>query len=304
MTGSKFLLRTDTAQVLIDAGLFRLKALRRRNWDSLGLPVPSLDAAVISHAHLDHCGYLPALVRQGFNGPVFMTADTAALAEIVLRDSAKLQEEDAKYASSRGLPKHSKPKPLYDLDDVERTLPLFRTVDFDASVAVADEIAVRLVPAGHILGSTLPVITVMGRTVVFSGDLGRRTIRCCVRRHRRLPQMRSSWSRPTGGPGCTCPTCRTTSRTRSPHGRPGRVGGDPVRGRPHRTAVVGPRRSAARRSDFLRCRFTWTAHGASGTAGCTATRWANRAVTCARICPRTSLRIATTQRIQQPNPRH
>ena len=121
VTGSKFLLRTDTAQVLIDAGLFRLKALRRRNWDSLGLPVPSLDAAVISHAHLDHCGYLPALVRQGFNGPVFMTADTAALAEIVLRDSAKLQEEDAKYASSRGFSKHSKPKPLYDLDDVERT---------------------------------------------------------------------------------------------------------------------------------------------------------------------------------------
>ncbi len=174
VTGSKFLLRTDTAQVLIDAGLFQgLKALRRRNWDSLGLPVPSLDAAVISHAHLDHCGYLPALVRQGFNGPVFMTADTAALAEIVLRDSAKLQEEDAKYASSRGFSKHSKPKPLYDLDHVERTLPLFRTVDFDASVAVADEISVRLVPAGHILGSTSPVITVAGRTVVFSGDLGR-----------------------------------------------------------------------------------------------------------------------------------
>src|SRR5690606_34927585 len=99
VTGSKFLIATDPARVPVDAGLFQgLKALRRRNWDPLGVPATSVDAVVVSHAHLDHCGYLPALVRKGFKGPILMTADTAALAEIVLRDSAKLQMEDAKYA--------------------------------------------------------------------------------------------------------------------------------------------------------------------------------------------------------------
>lgn len=103
VTGSKFLVGADSSQFLVDAGLFQgLKALRRRNWDPLGFPATSLRGVVVSHAHLDHCGYLPALVRQGFNGPILLSADTAALAEIVLRDSAKLQMEDAKYASSRG----------------------------------------------------------------------------------------------------------------------------------------------------------------------------------------------------------
>lgn len=174
VTGSKFLVATDSARVLVDAGLFQgLKALRRHNWDPLGVPAVSVDAVVVSHAHLDHCGYLPALVRQGFNGPIIMTADTAALAEIVLRDSAKLQMEDAKYASARGFSKHRSPKPLYTADDVERTLPLIRVVDFDTEVPAADAMSVRLPPAGHILGSASPVITVDATTIAFSGDLGR-----------------------------------------------------------------------------------------------------------------------------------
>ena len=174
VTGSKFLVGTDSARILVDAGLFQgLKALRRRNWDPLGVPATSVDAVVVSHAHLDHCGYLPALVRQGFKGPILMTADTAALAEIVLRDSAKLQMEDAKYASSRGYSKHRSPKPLYTADDVERTLPLIRVVEFDTPVPVVDDIAVRLPPAGHILGSASPVLTVGATTLAFSGDLGR-----------------------------------------------------------------------------------------------------------------------------------
>lgn len=174
VTGSKFLVRTDASQVLIDAGLFQgVRSLRRRNWDPLGLPAPSLDAAVISHAHLDHCGYLPALVRLGFNGPIFLTADTAALAEIVLRDSAKLQEEDAQYAASRGFSKHRKPKPLYDTDDVERTLPLFRIIDFDAETPATPDIRVRLPAAGHILGSASPVVSTATGAIAFSGDLGR-----------------------------------------------------------------------------------------------------------------------------------
>jgi len=175
VTGSKFLVATESDRLLVDAGLFQgLKALRRRNWDPLGVPAVSLDAVVVSHAHLDHCGYLPALVRQGFKGQILMTADTAALAEIVLRDSAKLQMEDARYASSRGYSKHRAPKPLYDADDVERTLPLITIVEFDTPQAIADGISVRLPPAGHILGSTSPVLSVDGTTLAFSGDLGRR----------------------------------------------------------------------------------------------------------------------------------
>lgn len=174
VTGSKFLIGSATSQILVDAGLFQgLRALRRRNWNPLGIPVPDLDAVVVSHAHLDHCGYLPALVRQGFNGRILLTADTAALAEIVLRDSAKLQEEDARYAASRGYSKHRKPKPLYDADDVERTLPLFTPVEFDTDVGVAEGITARLPSAGHILGSTSPVITTKERVIAFSGDLGR-----------------------------------------------------------------------------------------------------------------------------------
>lgn len=174
VTGSKFLVGADSSQFLVDAGLFQgLKALRRRNWDPLGFPAPSLRGIVVSHAHLDHCGYLPALVRQGFNGPILLTADTAALAEIVLRDSAKLQMEDAKYAASRGYSKHRPPKPLYDADDVERTLPLFRIVEFDTPVPLGGGVTVRLPAAGHILGSASPVLTADGTTLAFSGDLGR-----------------------------------------------------------------------------------------------------------------------------------
>lgn len=169
VTGSKFLLRTDAGSLLVDAGLFQgLKSLRRRNWQPLGFPATSLDGVVVSHAHLDHCGYLPALVRQGFNGPILLTEDTAALAEIVLRDSAKLQEEDARYAAGHGFSKHAHPKPLYDADDVERTLPLFQVVGFDEQVEIAG-LPVRLARAGHILGSASPVVG----PVAFSGDLGR-----------------------------------------------------------------------------------------------------------------------------------
>jgi metallo-beta-lactamase family protein len=169
VTGSKVLVRTETTRLLVDAGLFQgLRALRRRNWDPLGFPAADLDAVVVSHAHLDHCGYLPALVRQGFDGPILLTPETAALAEIVLRDSAKLQEEDAKYAAGRGFSKHRAPKPLYDSDDVERTLPLFRQVSFGEQTAIGD-IPICLNVAGHILGSASPHVG----PVVFSGDLGR-----------------------------------------------------------------------------------------------------------------------------------
>ena len=178
VTGSKFLLELDggaaPTRVLVDAGLFQgLRELRRRNWEPFPVPPSSLDAVVLTHAHLDHCGYLPALARDGFTGPVWATDGTADLAELVLRDSAKLQEEDAAYAAAKGFSKHAAPKPLYDSSDVERLLPLIRQVPFDTEVEVAAGVRATWRPAGHILGSSTVQVVVDGRRVLFSGDLGR-----------------------------------------------------------------------------------------------------------------------------------
>lgn len=174
VTGSKFLVHGMVGSVLVDCGLFQgLRELRQRNWEPIDLDVVGLDAVVISHAHLDHVGYLPALVRQGFTGRVLLTAATAELAEIVLRDSAKLMEEEASYAAGHLYSKHRHPKPLYGAADVERVLPLFETVAFGQSVGVGPDIVVTLQPAGHILGSATVHLEVDGVGVTFSGDLGR-----------------------------------------------------------------------------------------------------------------------------------
>jgi len=174
VTGSRFLIRGRDATVLLDAGLFQgLKDLRRRNWDSSGIPINDLAAVILSHAHLDHVGYVPALVAQGYTGPIFLTSGTAGLAEIVLRDSAKLQEEDARFARERGFSKHADPKPLYDVADVERALPQFRPLDFDTRTTVATGVDVTFRIAGHVLGSSSPLIEVDGVRLLASGDLGR-----------------------------------------------------------------------------------------------------------------------------------
>jgi metallo-beta-lactamase family protein len=174
VTGSKFLLDTGSSRVLVDAGMFQgLRALRRRNWEPFPVDAASLDAVVLSHAHLDHSGYLPALVNQGFTGPVLATARTAELAALVLRDSAKLQEEDAEYAAVAGFSKHAHPRPLYTTEDAEAVLPLFRTVPFGERTTVADGVDAVLQPAGHILGSSTVLVDLRGTRVVFSGDLGR-----------------------------------------------------------------------------------------------------------------------------------
>lgn len=174
VTGSKFLIDTGASQVLVDAGLFQgLRALRRRNWDPFPMRPSAIDAVVLTHAHLDHCGYLPALVDQGFSGTVLATEATLALATLVLRDSAKLQEEDARYAAEKGFSKHARPRPLYDSDDVDRVIPMMQPVNFHERVTAAAGINVVLQPAGHILGSASALLDVSGRRVVFSGDLGR-----------------------------------------------------------------------------------------------------------------------------------
>jgi metallo-beta-lactamase family protein len=175
VTGSKMLVRADGTTVLVDAGLFQgQKALRRRNWQPFPVAAGTLDAVVLTHAHLDHCGYLPALGRQGLDAPVLATRRTAQLAEVVLRDSATLQEEDAAYAAAAGYSRHDRPEPLYDSADVERVLPMLQQVPFDEPRAVGDApLTVTLHRAGHILGSAVVHLTGPGCDVVLSGDLGR-----------------------------------------------------------------------------------------------------------------------------------
>lgn len=176
VTGSRFALSTDGGTVLVDAGLYQgLAELRRRNWDASEVPAADLDAVVLTHAHLDHCGYLPRLVRDGFHGPVRCTPETAELVAIVLRDSAHLQEEDARLANQGGWSKHRPALPLYDLADVERSLELLAPVGYGTAVDLAPGVTAELSPAGHILGSSCARLDLDGHRVVFSGDLGRGT---------------------------------------------------------------------------------------------------------------------------------
>lgn len=174
VTGSRFHVEVGEHGILVDAGLYQgLASLRRRNWEELDLTPADLDAVVLTHAHLDHCGYLPRLVRSGFAGRVVCTRETAELATIVLRDSAHLQEEDARYANQAGYSKHRPALPLYATADVERTLLLLDPVPYGTRRPLADGIAVTLAPAGHILGSSVALVEADGTRTVFSGDLGR-----------------------------------------------------------------------------------------------------------------------------------
>jgi metallo-beta-lactamase family protein len=174
VTGSRFLVEGADGRVLVDAGLYQgVAELRRRNWAPPDVDPAGLDAVVVTHAHLDHCGYLPKLVKDGFTGPIVCTPQTAELVAIVLRDSAHLQEEDAAYANSEGFSRHRPALPLYDRDDVERTLPLLAPVDYLERRVLAHGMAVTLRPAGHILGSSTATLEVDGVRVLFSGDLGR-----------------------------------------------------------------------------------------------------------------------------------
>lgn len=179
VTGSRFLIEADGSRVLVDCGLFQgLRELRARNWTDFPVAPSSIDAVVITHAHLDHCGYLPRLVRAGFRGPVHVTYDTGKLMAVVLPDSARLLEEEARYANRAGYSKHSPALPLYDSDDAWRALELLRPASFDETVRVAPGIEVSFEIAGHILGSASVRLHARGSAperaeVVFSGDLGR-----------------------------------------------------------------------------------------------------------------------------------
>ncbi|MER6475580.1 MBL fold metallo-hydrolase [Streptomyces filamentosus] len=175
VTGSKFLVESDHARILLDCGLFQgFAKLRRRNWDRFARDAADVRAVVVTHAHLDHCGYLPRLVRQGFRGPILATPHTARLAGIVLRDSARLQTEAARHADEHGWSKHRPAKPLYDETDVDRTLSFFDPVPVGADVEIMSGTRLTLHHGGHILGSAWARLTLEdGHTLAVSGDLGR-----------------------------------------------------------------------------------------------------------------------------------
>ncbi|MEO0048867.1 MAG: hypothetical protein RL556_199, partial [Actinomycetota bacterium] len=174
VTGSRFLLTCGDTKVLIDCGMFQgIKTLRERNWEKFEVDPHSIDAVVLTHAHLDHCGFLPRLVRQGFSGPVYSTHYTAKLAEVILRDSARIQTEDAKYAAKKQFSKHNPPLPLYEEGDVDNTVKLFNTEDFGVRVKVANETFVTFYPSGHILGAAYLKVEFFGKKLVFTGDMGR-----------------------------------------------------------------------------------------------------------------------------------
>ncbi|MDO5697655.1 MAG: MBL fold metallo-hydrolase [Dermatophilus congolensis] len=174
VTGSKYLLTIGERRILVDSGMFQgEKDLRLRNWADFPVPPDTITDILLTHAHLDHCGYLPVLVRGGFSGPIWCTSQTAKLAEIVLRDAAFLQERDALDAAEGGWSKHNPPKPLYDSGDVAKTLPLLTAVEYDRDLDLGDGIFATYVRAGHILGSASIRVQTPETSVIFSGDIGR-----------------------------------------------------------------------------------------------------------------------------------
>lgn len=174
VTGSKYVLEAGDRSVMVDCGLFQgLKQLRLRNRAPLSVEPAALDAVLLTHAHLDHTGYLPALVKEGFKGPVYCTKPTRDLCEILLRDSARLQEEDAKFANRHGFSKHKPALPLYTVQDADRALARIEAVDFDERVQVAPGVVAAFMPAGHMLGAASVRVEAQHRSVLFSGDLGR-----------------------------------------------------------------------------------------------------------------------------------
>lgn len=174
VTGSRFLLETNDSTILVDCGLFQgNRELRQRNWTPFPIHPHNIDTVLLTHAHIDHSGYLPALVKQGYKGLIHTTEATYELCKIMLLDSAHLQEEDAKFANKHGYSRHKPAQPLYTIEDAEKALAQFAPHPFNTPFALSPDFSVEFLEAGHILGAAIIRIKVDNQTLVFSGDLGR-----------------------------------------------------------------------------------------------------------------------------------
>jgi metallo-beta-lactamase family protein len=175
VTGSKYLLEHNGQKVLFDCGLFQgLKDLRLRNWDEFPVPPESLNSVVLTHAHLDHVGYLPRLVAQGYRGRVFCTPGTKDLSQVVLPDAGRIQEEDARQANKHGYSKHDPALPLFTESDALRALTQLQPLEYERPIEVVPGVSVEFHPAGHLLGSAFIIVRLTGGpNILFGGDLGR-----------------------------------------------------------------------------------------------------------------------------------
>lgn len=174
VTGSKYLLEHSGKKILVDCGLFQgHKEMRSRNWEDFFIDPALIDAVILTHAHLDHSGYIPLLVRNGFRGKIFCSKATADLCRILLLDSGYLQEEDAASANRHGYSRHKPALPLYTKEDAENSLEFFTPIEFGVMHKIADDFTFELHRAGHILGSASVSIKFAEKILVFSGDLGR-----------------------------------------------------------------------------------------------------------------------------------
>lgn len=174
VTGSKYLVSNGKRRVLVDCGLFQgIKENRLRNWAPPPFDPATVNGVVLTHAHLDHSGYLPVLIKRGFDGPVYCTPATKELAAILLPDSGYLQEEEARFRNKYGTTKHDPALPLYTQEEAERSIRFLKPVPFETSVELGDKISFTFTRAGHILGSACVHVKNAGKSLVFSGDVGR-----------------------------------------------------------------------------------------------------------------------------------
>lgn len=174
VTGSKFLIQTSEKNILIDCGMFQgLKELRELNWNNLAVDVLSIDVVLLTHGHLDHVGYLPRLIQQGFKGKIIGTAPTLAIADIILKDSAKIHEEEAKKANKEKYTKHTPALPYYTISQVEKAIAQFQVEMINKWIVLSDNISFRFQLNGHIIGATFIELDINGKRFVFSGDIGR-----------------------------------------------------------------------------------------------------------------------------------